>query len=76
MLKPWLVRRPLASHEDKTVEHHARAHQWDILKRLFQDDEEAAMHLVGVCNPPKVNPVSVDLVVRDQNETLGEPGLQ
>lgn len=76
MLKPWFVGRPLASHEDETVEHHASAHDRDILKRLFQNDEDAAMHLVGICNPPEIDPISVDLVVRDHDETLREPGLQ
>lgn len=34
------------------------------------------MHYIGVCEPPEVNPIGVDLVVCDQDQTFRELGLQ
>ena len=71
-----LVFDPVAGHEDEAVEHHAGADDGDILEGFFEDDVDVTVHVVCVCYPPQVEPVRVQLVVRDHDQPLGKSGLQ
>jgi hypothetical protein len=57
----FFVRGPFAREENEAVEHHAGAEDGDVLYRFFEDDVEVAVHLRGVCDPPEIDPVGVDL---------------
>ena len=76
MLEPWLVRLPLASHEDEAVELHTLAKDWNILERFLENNKNAAVHHVGVRKPPQIDPVRIDLVIRDQDKAFWELCLQ
>lgn len=76
MLEPWLVRLPLASHEDEAVKLHTLTKDWDILERFLKDNKKAAVHHVGVRKPPQIDPVCINLVVRYQNQALWKLCLQ
>lgn len=72
-----LVDRHLARHEDEAVEHHAGANDGDVLERLFQNDVQVTVHLrlVGVANPPQVEPVGVNLMIGNHDHAVGEVEL-
>lgn len=71
---PGLVDGHLAGHEDEAVKHHTGADDRNVLEGLLEDDVDVAMHLwrVRVAYPPEIQPVGVDLVVRDHNDALGK----
>jgi len=64
MLEALLVCRPLAREEDEPVEHHAPAKYWYVFERLLEDDVQVAVHRSGITCPPYVDPISVNLNVR------------
>lgn len=60
-MKAFLVCGPFAREEDEAVEHHAGAQDGNVFDRFFENDVEVTVHLRGVCYPPQVDPVGVDL---------------
>ena len=76
MLKPGLVGNPLASHEDEAVERHALAKNRHIFERLLENNEETAVHRVAVRQPPQIDPVCVDLMIRYQHQSFRKLQLQ
>lgn len=62
-LETALVRFPFSREEDKVVKLSTPTKDRDLLQGFLQDDVDAAMHFVSVCNPPQVQPVSVKLLL-------------
>lgn len=58
----WFVRFPFSREKDEVVKLRAPSEDWDVLERLLQDDVYSTVHFVRVCYPPKVKPISVELV--------------
>lgn len=61
---------PVPLQENELIELHAPSQYWDLLERFLQDDVQPSMHAVAVSYPPQIQPVGVDLVVRDENKSL------
>jgi hypothetical protein len=53
-LEATLVCFPFSRQEDEVVELSAPAEDGNILQGLLEDDIDATVHLVGVCDPPEV----------------------
>jgi hypothetical protein len=53
-LEATLVCLPLSRQKDKVVKLSAPAEDGNVLQRLLQDDIDATVHLVGICDPPEV----------------------
>lgn len=86
VLEARLVFGPIPRQKNEAKELHAPAEDWYPFERLFEDYVNVAMHSIGVCDPPQVEPVSVYLsgvslhtwlevwsiylMVRDQNQPL------
>lgn len=64
-----LVGGPISSHEDKTIEHAAWSDHRHVFYRLFEEDEDMAVHVVGVGYPPKVKPIGVYLMISHQDHS-------
>jgi hypothetical protein len=60
-LEATLVCLPLSRKEDEVVELSSPAEDGNILQGLLEDDIDATMHLVGICDPPEIEPVGVKL---------------
>jgi hypothetical protein len=58
----WLILLPIPFQEYELGEPHSPANHWYPAQRLFQNDENAPMHAITVCNPPQVQPVGVNLI--------------
>ncbi len=76
MLQPWFVLYPIACHEYEPIKHHPWAYYRNVLQGFLQDDVYVSMHFIGICYPPKIEPVRVQLMVRNQDQPLRESGLQ
>lgn len=72
LLESGLVLLPIPGKEDEVVELGAPADERNIFDGLFQYDVDMAGHLVGVCYPPQVKPVGVQLVVRHEHQAVGK----
>lgn len=53
-LETTFICLPFPRQKDEVVELGTPAKDGDILQRFLQDDVDAAMHLVGVRDPPEV----------------------
>ena len=53
-LEAALVCFPFSRQKDEIVELSAPAKDGNVLQRLLQDDVNATMHSVGICDPPEV----------------------
>jgi hypothetical protein len=53
-LEATLVCLPLSREKDKVVELGSPAEDGNVLQGLLEDDIYATMHLVGICDPPKI----------------------
>lgn len=53
-LETTFIRLPFSRQKDEVVELSTPAKDRDILQRFFQDDIDAAMHLVSICDPPEI----------------------
>jgi hypothetical protein len=69
-----LVFGPFAGHEDEAIELHRGADDGDPFEAFLEDDVDVAVGRDGVCvcNPPQVEPVGVNLVVRQQDDAVWE----
>lgn len=56
-----MILLPFSRKKNEVVKLGAPSDDWDILQRFFEDNIDVAMHVVGVCNPPQVKPVGVQL---------------
>ena len=63
---------PFSAEENEVVELSSPAKDGQVLERFLEDDVDAAVHLVGVCDPPEVHPVGVQLVIRHEHEAVRE----
>jgi hypothetical protein len=74
VVQALLVFGPFAGHEDEAVELHGGADDGDPFEALLEDDVDVAVGGDGVCvcDPPQVQPVGVDLVVRQQDDAVWE----
>jgi hypothetical protein len=53
-LEATLVCFPLSRQKDEVVELGTPAEDGNILQGLLEDDIDATVHLVGICDPPEV----------------------
>jgi len=58
-----LVYSHFSGHEDEPIEHHSETQDGYVLERFLQDDVDMTVHSrrVGVADPPKIQPVGVNL---------------
>lgn len=61
LLESRLILLPIAGQENEVVKLAAPADQGDVSERFFENDVHMTSHLVGVRNPPQVQPVGVEL---------------
>ncbi len=59
--QPIFVLFPVSFEKDELRELHTPADDWDPAQRLFENNIDAAMHSIGISDPPKIEPVRVDL---------------
>ena len=53
-LEATLICLPFPRQKNKVVELGTPAEDRNILQRLLQNDIDATVHLVGICDPPEV----------------------
>src|SRR5438270_14102585 len=66
MLHANLVRNPVALHKDEAVEHHARTNKRNPFQPFLENDVYMPMQSTRVRDPPQIQPVCVDLIIRYQ----------
>jgi hypothetical protein len=76
LLKSPLIFLPVPRQEDEVIKLSAPTDDGDISERFFQDDVDEAMHTVCICDPPQIQPVSVQLMVSHENHAVSEVALQ
>lgn len=76
MLHARPVLDPIPSQEDEAIEHHPGPDHGDVLERFFEDDEDMTVHERRIGNPPKVQPVAVQLMIRNHDQSLRKSRLE
>lgn len=56
-----LILGPIAGKEYEAIEHHAGSYDRYVLEGLLEDDVEMSMHAIGIGDPPKVQPIGIQL---------------
>lgn len=72
----WLIHLPVSFEEYKLRELHSPTQDRNFLQRLLQDNIHVAVQSCSISHPPEVQPICVDLMVRNQDEPFRKSAEQ